>query len=89
MSGMVENRNLMHRLPTRQLDSMNASCGSSIVSFKYDPFGRRIYKSSSSATSVYAYDGDNLVEETSATGISRALQSLRRFSKELNKPRAR
>lgn len=30
MSGMVENRNLMHRLPTRQLDSMNASCGSSI-----------------------------------------------------------
>jgi hypothetical protein len=28
-----------------------------IVSFKYDPFGRRIYKSSSTATSVYAYDG--------------------------------
>jgi len=38
------------------------------VSFKYDPFGRRIYKSSSSGTSVYAYDGDNLVEETNATG---------------------
>jgi hypothetical protein len=37
-------------------------------SFKYDPFGRRIYKSSSSATSVYAHDGDNLVEETNATG---------------------
>jgi YD repeat-containing protein len=30
------------------------------VSFKYDPFGRRIYKSSSSLTSIYAYDGDNL-----------------------------
>jgi hypothetical protein len=30
--------------------------------FKYDPFGRRIYKSSSSATSIYAYDGDNLIE---------------------------
>ena len=38
------------------------------VSFKYDPFGRRIYKSSSSGTSVYAYDGDNLIEETNATG---------------------
>jgi YD repeat-containing protein len=25
------------------------------VTFKYDPFGRRIYKSSSSTTSVYAY----------------------------------
>jgi YD repeat-containing protein len=38
------------------------------VSFKYDPFGRRIYKSSSSGTSVFAYDGDNLVEETNAAG---------------------
>jgi RHS repeat-associated protein len=38
------------------------------VSFKYDPFGRRIYKSSSTTTSVYAYDGDNLVEETNSTG---------------------
>ncbi|HEY6369149.1 MAG TPA: RHS repeat-associated core domain-containing protein, partial [Candidatus Sulfotelmatobacter sp.] len=38
------------------------------VSFKYDPFGRRIYKSSSSATSIYAYDGDNLIEETNSSG---------------------
>ncbi len=38
------------------------------VSFKYNPFGRRIYKSSSSTTSVYGYDGNNLVEETNATG---------------------
>jgi RHS repeat-associated protein len=36
--------------------------------FKCDPLGRRIYKSSSSGTSVFAYDGDNLVEETNATG---------------------
>ena len=39
-----------------------------MVTFKYDPFGRRIYKSLSSTTSVYAYDGDNLIEETNATG---------------------
>lgn len=38
------------------------------VSFKYDTFGRRIYKSSSSGTSIYAYDGDNLVEETNSAG---------------------
>lgn len=38
------------------------------VSFKYDPFGRRIYKSSSSGTSIFAYDGYNLVEETNSSG---------------------
>ncbi|MGB7848920.1 MAG: RHS repeat-associated core domain-containing protein [Candidatus Acidiferrum sp.] len=38
------------------------------VTFKYDPFGRRVYKSSSSATSVYAYDRNNLIEETNSTG---------------------
>jgi RHS repeat-associated protein len=38
------------------------------VSFKYDPFGRRIYKSSSSGTSIYAYDGDNLIEEANSSG---------------------
>jgi hypothetical protein len=36
--------------------------------FKYDSFGRRIYKSPSSGTSVYAYDGDNLIEETNSSG---------------------
>jgi RHS repeat-associated protein len=39
-------------------------------SFKYDPFGRRIYKSSSSGTSVFAYDGDDPVEETNAAGAA-------------------
>ena len=38
------------------------------VTFKYDPFGRRIYKSSSSATSIFAYDGENLIEETNSGG---------------------
>ena len=39
-----------------------------IVSFKYDPVGNRIYKASSSGTSIFAYDGDDLIEETNATG---------------------
>lgn len=47
--------------------------------FKYDPFGRRIYKSSSSGTSVFAYDGDNLIEETNAAG-----GALGRYSHGLN-----
>ena len=45
------------------------------VTFKYDPFGHRIYKSSSSGTSVYVYDIDNLVEETNAGGAAVALYS--------------
>jgi YD repeat-containing protein len=51
-------------------------CGT--VSLKYDPFGRRIYKSSSSATSVFAYDGDNLIEETNSSGtvVARYSQGL-------------
>ena len=39
-----------------------------MVSFKYDPFGRRTYKSSSSGTSIYAYDLQNLIEETNSSG---------------------
>jgi RHS repeat-associated protein len=49
------------------------------VSFLYDPFGRRIYKSSSSATRIYAYDGDNLVEEINSSGTAVA-----RYSQGLN-----
>jgi len=38
------------------------------ASFKYDPFGRRIYKQSPTATSIFVYDGDNLVETANASG---------------------
>jgi hypothetical protein len=52
--------------------------GGGTVTFKYDPFGRRIYKSSSSGTSVYAYDWNNLIEETNSSGaaVARYLQAL-------------
>jgi RHS repeat-associated protein len=45
---------------------------------KYDPFGRRIEKSSSSGTSIYAYDGENLIEEadSSAAAVARYSQGL-------------
>jgi hypothetical protein len=35
----------------------------------YDPFGRRIEKiSPTSGTTIYAYDGDNVVEQLNASG---------------------
>jgi RHS repeat-associated protein len=37
-------------------------------SFKYDPLGRRIEKVSPTTTSVFAYDGDNLIDETNSSG---------------------
>jgi RHS repeat-associated protein len=38
------------------------------VTFKYDPFGRRIEKISPTTTSIFVYDGDNLVETANASG---------------------
>ena len=38
------------------------------MAFKYDPFGRRIYKQSPSFTSIFVYDGDNLLETLNASG---------------------
>ncbi len=46
--------------------------GGGTVTFKYDPFGRRIEKVSSSGTTIYAYDGDNIVETLDATGTATA-----------------
>jgi RHS repeat-associated protein len=37
-------------------------------SFKYDPFGRRIEKISPTTTSIFAYDGDNLIETVNGSG---------------------
>jgi RHS repeat-associated protein len=38
------------------------------TTFKYDPFGRRIYKQSPNFTSVFLYDGPNLIETTNGSG---------------------
>jgi hypothetical protein len=40
------------------------------VTFKYDPMGRRIEKVSPTFTSIFAYDGDNLVETTNSGGTA-------------------
>jgi YD repeat-containing protein len=38
------------------------------TTFKYDPFGRRIYKQSPSFTTAFLYDGVNLVETANGSG---------------------
>jgi len=38
------------------------------VAFKYDPFGRRIYKSSPNFTGIFVYDGANLIETVNSSG---------------------
>jgi YD repeat-containing protein len=53
-----------------RLTSVTLPGSGGTVSFKYDPFGRRIYKSSSAGTSIFAYDGDNLIEETNSSGAA-------------------
>jgi YD repeat-containing protein len=53
-----------------RLSSITLPGSGGTVSFKYDPWGRRIYKSSSSGTSIYAYDGGSLIEETNSSGTS-------------------
>ncbi len=42
--------------------------GTGTVTFKYDPFGRRIYKSSPTFTGVFVYDGYNLIETMNSAG---------------------
>lgn len=51
---------------------------SRLDTFAYDPFGRRIEKISPTTTSIFAYDGDNLIEETNSSGtvVARYSQGL-------------
>jgi RHS repeat-associated protein len=42
--------------------------GVGTTTFKYDPFGRRIYKQSPSFTGAFIYDGRNLIETLNSSG---------------------
>jgi RHS repeat-associated protein len=52
----------------RTLSTLETSSASFTNSFKYDPFGRRIEKISPNATSIFVYDGDNLIETVNSSG---------------------
>jgi len=52
-----------------RLTSVTLPGSGGTVSFKYDPFGRRIGKISPTTTSIFAYDGPSLVEEANGSGV--------------------
>lgn len=56
-----------------RLTSVTLPNNGGVVTFKYDPFGRRIQKIGVAATSVYAYDGANIVGEYDGAGNAVAL----------------
>ncbi len=56
--GYVNARSSRRHLPR---DGAVFDANGATVSFKYDPFGRRIYKSSSSDTSIYAVDPSGML----------------------------
>jgi RHS repeat-associated protein len=51
-----------------RLTSVTLPNSGGTVTFKYDPFGRRIEKVSPTATSIFLYDGDNLVQTVNSSG---------------------
>jgi RHS repeat-associated protein len=51
-----------------RMTSVTLPSSGGAVTFKYDPLGRRIEKISPTTTSVFAYDGENLIEETNSSG---------------------
>jgi RHS repeat-associated protein len=69
-----ERRNLW----ATRLTSVTLPGSNGTVSFVYDPFGRRVKKVSSSGTSIFAYDGDNIIEEANSSGtvVARYSQGL-------------
>lgn len=42
------------------------------MNYKYDPFGRRIFKDSPTKVRIFTYDGDNVVERLDPTGKATA-----------------
>jgi len=51
-----------------RLMSVTLPNGGGVVTFRYDPFGRRIQRSGPSGTTIFAYDGANVTEELSSAG---------------------
>jgi YD repeat-containing protein len=51
-----------------RLASVTLPNGGGVVTFTYDPLGRRIQKSSASGTTIYLYDGANVVAEVNTAG---------------------
>lgn len=59
-----------------RLTSVTLPASAGTVTFKYDPFGRRIEKVSPATTSIFVYDGGNLVETANSSGTEIASYTL-------------
>lgn len=61
-----------------QLTSVTLPNAGGIVSFTYDPFGRRIRKIFGASTTIYVYDEENVIEEVDGSGgvLARYVQGL-------------
>jgi RHS repeat-associated protein len=57
-----------------RLTNVNLPGNGGTVSFKYDPFGRGIYKQSPNATNIFVYDGESLAETVNSSGGTVARQ---------------
>jgi len=51
-----------------RLSSVTLPNNGGTVSFRYDPFGRRIQKASAGSVTNYVYDGPNIIAELNASG---------------------
>jgi RHS repeat-associated protein len=51
-----------------RLTSVTLPNSGGTVTFKYDPFGRRIEKISPTTTSIFAYEGPNVIETVNSSG---------------------
>ncbi|MBZ5629406.1 MAG: hypothetical protein LAO06_11140 [Acidobacteriia bacterium] len=51
-----------------RLTSVTLPASGGTVMFKYDPFGRRIQKVSGAGTTIFVYDGANVVDEVNGAG---------------------
>jgi RHS repeat-associated protein len=60
-----------------RLTSVTLPNGGGVVSFKYDPLGRRIQKASASGTTNFVYDGAGITEELNGAGgiVAKYVQS--------------
>ncbi len=62
----AQGRSFTWDFENRLVQAVNPGVGT--TTFKYDPFGRRIYKSSPNFTGIFVYDGDDLVETVNPSG---------------------
>src|SRR2546421_11982345 len=53
-----------------RLTSVTLPGSGGTVTFAYHPFGRRIKKVTPTTTSIFAYDGDHLIQETNSPGAT-------------------